>query len=330
MSLIADTLLQYLPGKRKHTPSGWISFNAVCCDDQRQRGGFIVNAGDAVSYHCFNCGFKCSWQPGRHISKNMNKFMRDLNIPDGTISQLRLEALRLDDNNTAEIRSIIPKFEIRALPLDARSFDEWITFLKLTDDKYVMPDALNNVVEYLVKRNIDIFSYPFYHTNKVGFNNRIIIPFLYKGEIVGWTARAVNDAKPKYLSEQQPGYVFNLDNQQDDREFVIVSEGPFDALSIDGCALLGAEIKDSQNWLLKQLGKEIVLVPDRDAAGKATLEQALEFGWSVSMPDWPEDVKDINDAVVKLGKLASLWLIVSAKESNNLKIQLRAKKWFND
>jgi hypothetical protein len=260
----------------------------------------------------------------------MNKFMRDLNIPDGTISQLRLEALRLDNNNTAEIRRIIPKFEIRALPLDARSFDEWITFLKLTDDKYVMPDALNNVVEYLVKRNIDIFSYPFYHTNKVGFNNRIIIPFLYKGEIVGWTARAVNDAKPKYLSEQQPGYVFNLDNQQDDREFVIVSEGPFDALSIDGCALLGAEIKDSQNWLLKQLGKEIVLVPDRDAAGKATLEQALEFGWSVSMPDWPEDVKDINDAVVKLGKLASLWLIVSAKESNNLKIQLRAKKWFND
>jgi len=164
----------------------------------------------------------------------------------------------------------------------------------------------------------------------VGFNNRIIIPFLYKGEIVGWTARAINDAKPKYLSEQQPGYVFNLDSQQDDREFVIVSEGPFDALSIDGCALLGAEIKDSQNWLLKQLGKEIVLVPDKDAAGKATLEQALEFGWGVSMPDWPEGIKDINDAVVKLGKLATLWLIVSAKESNNLKIQLRAKKWFNE
>jgi len=329
MSLIADTLLQYLPGKRKHTPSGWISFNAVCCDDKRQRGGFIVNAGDAVSYHCFNCGFKCSWQPGRHISQKMNKFMRDLNIPDDIISQLRLEALRLDDNNTAEVRSIIPKFEIRALPMDAKSFDEWITFLKLTDEEYVVPDALNNVVEYLVKRNIDIFSYPFYHTNKVGFNNRIIIPFLYKGDVVGWTARAVNDATPKYLSEQQPGYVFNLDNQQDDREFVIVSEGPFDALSIDGCALLGAEIKDGQNWLLKQLGKELVLVPDRDEAGKVTLEQALEYGWSVSMPDWPEGIKDINDAVTKLGKLATLWLIVSAKESNNLKIQLRAKKWFN-
>jgi hypothetical protein len=330
MSLIADTLQTYLPAKRKHTPSGWISFNAPCCDDKRQRGGFIVNQGDAVSYHCFNCGFKCSWQPGRHISQKMNKFMRDLNIPDDTINQLRLEALRLDQNTTTEVRSIIPKFETRALPMDARSFDEWMTFLKLTDDEYVMPDALNKVVEYLVKRNIDIFSYPFYHTNKVGFNNRIIIPFLYKGEIVGWTARAINDAQPKYLSEQQPGYVFNLDNQHDEREFTIVCEGPFDALSIDACALLGAEIKDSQNWLLKQLGKEIVLVPDRDAAGKATLEQALELGWSVSMPDWPVGVKDINDAVIKLGKLATLWLIVSAKESNNLKIQLRAKKWFNE
>jgi hypothetical protein len=48
------------------------------------------------------------------------------------------------------------------------------------------------------------------------------------------------------------------------------------------------------------------------------------------MPDWPQGVKDINDAVIKLGRLAALWLIVNSKESNSLKIQLRAKKWFKD
>jgi Toprim-like len=319
MSLISDTLQQYLPGKRKHTPSGWISFNAVCCDDTRGRGGFIVNAGNAVSYHCFNCGFKCSWQPGRHISQKMNKFMRDLNIPDDIISQLRLEALRLDENNTTEIRNIIPKFDVRALPMDSKLIADLI---------YNPPEKLIPVLEYVINRKIYLEDFPFYWTPKVGFSNRLIIPFLYKGEIVGWTARAINDATPKYLSEQQPGYVFNLDNQMDERELVIVSEGPFDALSIDGCALLGAEIKDSQNWLLKQLGKEIVLVPDRDEAGKTTLEQALEYNWSVSMPDWPDGIKDINDAVIKLGKLATMWLVVSSKESNNLKIQLKAKKWF--
>jgi hypothetical protein len=328
MSLIADTLLNYLPGKRKHTPSGWIGFNAVCCDDKRQRGGFIVNGGDAVSYHCFNCEFKCSWQPGRHISKNMNKFMRDLNIPDDIISQLRLEALRLDNTSTTEIRNVIPKFDPRAMPMDSLSVVEWAE--NIADSDFSVPENLQKCIQYLIDRNIDPKCYPFYWTIKTGFSNRIIIPFLYKGEIVGWTARATNDAQPKYLSEQQPGYVFNLDNQTDEREFVFVCEGPFDALSIDSCALLGAEIKDSQHWLLKQLGKEIVLIPDRDAAGKATLEQALALEWSVSMPDWPDGIKDVNDAVIKLGKLATMWLIVSAKESNNLKIQLRAKKWFQE
>ena len=330
MSLIADTLLQHLPGKRKQTPSGWISFNAPCCDDKRQRGGFIVNSGDAVSYHCFNCGFKCSWQPGRTISQKMSKFMRNLNMSDDTINQLRLEALRLNDNSNTVITSVIPKFETKALPLDAISFEELTTFLKLPDGDYAVPTKFTESFAYLVDRKIDPWSYPFYWTNKVGFNSRVIIPFIYKGEVVGWTARAINDAKPKYLSEQQPGYVFNLDRQTNERSFVIVSEGPFDALSIDGCALLGAEIKDSQNWLLKQLGKEIVLVPDKDHEGPRTVEQAIEFGWSVSMPDWPEGVKDVNDAVVKLGKLATLYLIVSAKESNSLKIQLRAKKWFKE
>ena len=319
MGLIADTLQTYLPSKRKHTPSGWISFNAPCCDDKRQRGGFIVNAGDAVSYHCFNCGFKCSWQPGRHISQKMNQFMRNLNIPDDIISQLRLEALRLDDNNTTEVRSIIPKFDVRALPLDSEPID---TLLNNP------PEKLVSILEYMIDRKIYPEDYSFYWTPKVGFSNRLIIPFLYKGAVVGWTARAINDAKPKYLSEQQPGYVFNLDQQSDDREFVIVSEGPFDALSIDGCALLGAEIKDSQNWLLKQLNKELILVPDKDHEGPRTVEQAIEYGWSVSMPNWPEGIKDINDAVMKIGKLATLWLIVTAKESNALKIRLRAKQWF--
>jgi hypothetical protein len=251
----------------------------------------------------------------------MSKFMRDLNIPDDIIGQLRLEALKLDDNNTAEVRSIIPKFDVRALPMDSELLNS------LLDNP---PEKLIPVLEYMVNRKLFPEDFPFYWTPKVGFSNRLIIPFLYKGEIVGWTARAVNDATPKYLSEQQPGYVFNLDNQYGDREFVIVSEGPFDALSIDGCALLGAEIKDSQNWLLKQLGKEIILVPDRDHEGPRTVEQAIELGWSVSMPDWPLGVKDINDAVIKLGKLATLWLIVSAKESNALKIRLKVKQWFKD
>lgn len=330
MSLIANTLLTYLPAKKKQTPSGWISFNAPCCDDKRQRGGFILNGGDAVSYHCFNCGFKASWQPGRTISQKMSKLMRDLNMPDDVISQLRLEALRLNENSNATVRQVIPTFEERALPLDARSLDEWTTWINLQGWENTDQELINAFCYLRNIRGIDPYSFPFYWTNKVGFKNRIIIPFYKDGKIVGYTARATTDAKPKFISEQQPGYVFNLDAQNNNREFVIVCEGPFDAISIDGCALLGAEIKDSQNWLLKQLNKEIILVPDRDHEGPRTVEQAIEYNWSVSMPDWPPGVKDVNDAMLKLGRLATLYLIISAKESNSLKIQLKAKKWFKE
>jgi hypothetical protein len=321
MSIITDTINSYLPAKRKQTPSGWISFNAVCCDDKRQRGGLIFNAGDAVSYHCFNCGFKASWQPGRLISQKMNKFMRDLGMGDDTIGQLRLEALKLNEDSNAEVRSIVPTFDHRELPPDTRPINDWL------DD---IPEKLIPVLEYIAERKLYLDYYIFHWTPKVGFSNRLIIPFYKDGVCVGYTARAINDAKPKYLSEQQPGYVFNLDAQHDNRQFVIVCEGPFDAISIDGCALLGAEIKDSQNWLLKQLNKEVVLVPDKDKAGLLTLEQALDYGWSVSMPDWPDDVKDVNDAIVKLGRLATLYKIAQAKEANPLKIQLKAKKWFKE
>jgi hypothetical protein len=330
MGLIADTIQTYLPGKRKTTPSGWVSFNAPCCADKRQRGGFIKNGGEALSYHCFNCGFKASWQPGRTISQKMSKLMRLLNMPDDIISQLRLEALRLNDNSNTQVRQVVPTFEPRALPMDAKSLEEWSTWIELQGWENTDQELINVFCYLRNIRALDPYGYPYYWTNKVGFKNRVIVPFYKDGVCVGYTARAINDAKPKFISEQQPGYVFNLDRQTHDREFVIVCEGPFDALSIDACALLGAEVKDSQNWLLKQLGKEIVLVPDRDHEGPRTVEQALEYGWSVSMPDWPEGVKDVNDAVIKLGRLATLWMIVTAKESNTLKIQLRAKKWFKE
>lgn len=320
MSLIADTLLSHLPAKKKHTPSGWISFNAPCCGDKRARGGFIVNGGDAVSYHCFNCGFKASWQPGRQISKKMRDLMRYLNINDDTISKLSLEALKLHESENKQLREIVPTFNTRALPMDSELISSF------TDN---IPEKLVPVLEYLSSRNLFLEDYPFFWSPRIGFNNRLIIPFFYEGNIVGYTARVISsNVNPRYLSEQQPGYVFNLDRQTSNREFVIVCEGPIDAISIDGCALLGSEIKLQQDWALKRLGKQIVLVPDRDHEGPKTVEQAIDYGWSVSMPNWPEGIKDVNDAIIKIGRLATLWLITQSIESYPLKIRLQAKIWF--
>jgi len=46
----------------------------------------------------------------------------------------------------------------------------------------------------------------------------------------------------------------------------------------------------------------------------------------VSFPDWHKDVKDVNDAVVRYGKLFTLKSILDAKQSNSLKINLLRKR----
>jgi hypothetical protein len=322
MNLITDTLLMYWQtGRRtKKTPSGWITGNAPCCQDTRYRGGFIVNAGDAVTFHCFNCSFKASWQPGRHISKNMKEFMRYLHMNDSDISKLTLEAFRLEASETIRTECLLPKFENRTLPINAAPISSFLNNI---------PEDLFPILEYMAERSLCISDYPFHWTPKSGFNDRLIIPYYYENRLVGYTARRVgSDKNPRYFSEQQPDFVFNLDRQVYERRFVIVCEGPIDAISVDGCAILGSQIKDKQDWLLKRLNKEIILVPDRDHEGPKTVEQAIEYGWSVSMPEWPEGVKDVNDAVIKLGRLATLWLIMSSKQSYALKIQLRAKQFF--
>ena len=130
------------------------------------------------------------------------------------------------------------------------------------------------------------------------------------------------------MSEQQPGYVFNLDEQRPQKIFVVVCEGPVDALHVDGVALLGSEIKDQQAMLVNRLNKDVIVVPDRDEAGRKLIEQAIEFGWGVSMPDWDTDINDIGDAVNKYGRLYALHRIVSSADTSPLKIRLKEKKWF--
>ena len=275
---------------------------------------------DNVSYHCFNCGFKASWQPGRKISIKFKKFLRWLNVSDDAITKCSIEAMRLEENSDYQgQRSVIPEFLDKALPLGAEPISSFL------DNP---PPELMPVLEYMIGRGLYIEDYPFYWTPEDGFNNRLIVPFYYQNRCVGYTARLIRNGKVKYISEQQPGYVFNLDQQTYDRKFVIVVEGPIDAICIDAVALTGSEVGPVQQTLINQLQREVIVVPDRDQAGSKLVEQALEFGWSVSFPEWGYGVKDINDACQQYGRLYTLYAIVQAKESNGLKIQLRSRTWF--
>jgi DNA primase len=120
--------------------------------------------------------------------------------------------------------------------------------------------------------------------------------------------------------------VFGTDLQQPAWRYVIVTEGIFDALSIGGLALMHNTISDGQAKLIRSLGREVIVVPDQDMPGTELIDRAVELGYSVSIPAWPDHVKDVNDAVIEYGRLGTLLTIMAARETSRIKIEIRKKQ----
>lgn len=315
-------ILSILPGKKKNTSSGWTSFNAICCShfghkpDRRMRGGIKFD-GNNWSMHCFNCGYKCNFVLGRSITVKTRNLLKWCGIDETQIQRWSLESLQqkdLLDFTQPKKQKVKIKFNDHELPEG-----------ELVDKN----NPLHKVyVEYLAKRKIDSSDYPFLITpTEFGrMANRVIIPYTYKNKIVGHTSRFLDNKIPKYINEQQQGYVFNIDMQKPDWQVCIVTEGIFDALSIDAVAVMHDDISNDQAILLGSLNKQIIVVPDRDETGLKMCDRALELGYQVSLPNWDSDVKDVNDAVVKYGKLPTLLSILHSATNSKIKIEMQRKK----
>jgi len=305
-------VLSYLPGKRKNTSSGWISFNAPCCvhngesADRRQRGG-IKSTDQGWSYHCFNCGFTASFVLGRNLSFKARKLLGWLNVDRNEIERINLESLKHKNiagilNERQQVFQQLQDidFEDRDLPADTQPLND-------------------KALQYLNDRCIPV-DYPFLY--KTMPRPGVMIPFTHHGQVVGHTTRFLDDRTPKYIQDIQHGYVFGTDLQKDNWQHAIVVEGVFDALSIGALAVLHAEINDAQVRLIRSLDREITVVPDQDEAGMKLVDRALELGWAVSMPNWSADVKDVNDAVKKYGRVATMLSIFEARNTSRIKIEI--------
>jgi hypothetical protein len=234
-----------------------------------------------------------------------------VNVPQEEIERINLESLKHKsiEGLLGERQEVIQKlqsieFEDRDLPADTQELNE-------------------TAKEYLRSRHVTL-DYPFLY--KTMPRPGVVIPFTHDNQVVGHTTRFLDDRTPRYIQDIQHGYVFGTDLQKPNWQIAIVVEGVFDALSINGLAVLHAEINDAQVRLIRSLSRDIVVVPDQDEAGMKLIDRAVELGWSVSMPEWPNGIKDVNDAVIHLGKLATLISIMQSRETSRIKIELRKKQ----
>ncbi len=328
MTLVVDKFQTLLPPRAKSSPSGWTSFNAPCCQhrghspDTRKRAGIRFD-GNGVIYNCFNCKFTTGWQPGSSIGEKMKTLCRWLGASEDTIKELVFEALKTEGDTYQPLAQQTQlTFEDKPLPEGSMPLLEWVNSKYWKD----IQNEVEPVIAYIVSRGHDPFDGNYYWSPAHGYDSRVIIPFMWEGRVVGNTARKVTNGKPKYLSDQHPHFVFNFDQQQENQKYIFVCEGPFDALAIGGVALLTNEIAEQQSRIINSLGAEVIVIPDQDRAGLVLFDRASELDWSVAMPNWDADVKDVADAVCRYGKLFVLVDAIQTAQRGQIKINMAKKQ----
>ncbi len=316
MALVIDKFRQLLPGRIKTTSTGWLSFNAPCCQhrghrpDKKGRAG--VHFSDGVMYHCFNCHYTTSWQPGDQLSEKFKAVCIWMGASKDDINKMIFEALKSErpDYIPAPLSEIV-KFEPAALPEDAKPF------ATLLDENY-NDDKMFDGIEYIISRGMNPVSGDFYWSPAMA--NRVILPFWYQRNIVGYTARKVTKGGVKYLQERPANFVFNVDMQNYNQRYIIVCEGPFDAKAIDGVALLTNTVSEQQAHIINNFDAQVIVVPDQDAAGIELINKAIKYNWAVSFPNWEDDVNDVAAAVKRYGKLFVLVDIIKTAVDSEIKL----------
>jgi len=336
--LIYNALMSSIPGG-KMTPSRWTTFNGPCCvhngqarPDTKKRSGILFDSDGRTSVSCFNCGFRAGWSPGARFSSKWKRYFEWLGMPsekirrlDFDISLLRKNMLEGGGIEQSFVRqaSASMVFQSRNLPNLSKPISFWL------EENCSDPNFLE-VLNYLANRGEDILlSYDYYWTPDTSnnLNQRVIIPFYWENEIVGWTARLVTNEKARrYFSDVQPHYIFNTDSIKEEWEYIFINEGPFDGIADNGVSMLGDKVTAEQIQWLNQTGKTKIVVPDRTNRGGRLIDTALTEGWYVSFPNWDQGIKDAADAVKAYGKLYTIWSIIDARTKNRLEIEVKRQR----
>ena len=124
------------------------------------------------------------------------------------------------------------------------------------------------------------------------FRNRLIFPICDRdGAVVGFGARAMGDAQPKYLNSAQSALfdksriLYGLDLAKDairDDDRVVIVEGYMDVIAAhqfghrNVVATMGTAVTELQIEQVKRMTKRIVLALDADAAGQMAALRTIE------------------------------------------------------
>ncbi|MBC8630336.1 DNA primase [[Eubacterium] tenue] len=315
------------------------NYKGLCPFHGEKTPSFYINTSKQI-YKCFGCG-----EGGDVINFIMKienlEFMdavkllaKDCGVEINTNmdeqSKIRMEKIKkFQDLNTEAARyyfsNLIKQKNYGYEYLRKRGLDDKI--IKKFGLGYA-PKAWTNLMEYLIDKGYDketLVECGLVTYKKDGnkyydrFINRVIFPiFDYRGNVIGFGGRVLDDSLPKYLNspdtlafnKKYNLYGLNFARKNISDRTMILVEGYMDLISLyqygvrNVCATLGTALTLEQGNLLKRYVDTVIISYDSDDAGvKATL-RAIDIltssGINVKILDL-KDVKDPDEFIRKYG-----------------------------
>jgi hypothetical protein len=278
---------------RPPTADGWHNVKCAVCNDYKIRGGFKFEP-EGVGYHCFNCGTTA-------VHKNTSRKFSDAMMKVITSFGIDLDAARgtLFSAFASESSEPPPKIDKRLLP--APTIELPPTMFPLNPEKH------ERYVNYIESRGLSVDSWRWYVSvpGDREWANRLIVPiYNHRDQLVFFQGRTIIKDKKRWHTPQlrKTSVIFQHKKLYTHGESVIVCEGVFDALSVDGVAILGSSFSDYHLAELNKFRGKKIIVPNKDENGYQMALEALEAGFSLAFPDIGS-CGDLNEAVVQYGKL---------------------------
>jgi len=304
---IASVISSYINIK----PSG-SNYKGLCPFHGEKTPSFYINTSKQI-YKCFGCGEGgdvinfvmkienldfmdavklLATRCGIEINTNVDESTKEKMEKSKKFQDIHIEAARFYFSNL--IKSKNPGYEY----LRKRGLDDKI--IKKFGLGYSL-DSWNSLMNYLISigyKNEDLIECGLFgyksETKKIydKFRNRVMFPiFDYRGNVIGFGGRVLDDSLPKYLNspdtlifnKRQNLYGLNFARKEIKDRSVILVEGYMDLISLyqygikNVVATLGTALTDGQGSLIKRYADTAIISYDSDEAGiKATL-RAIEI-----------------------------------------------------
>lgn len=239
---------------------------------------------DAVKLLADRCGIEINTQVDESTKERIEKSKK--------FQDIHVEAARFYFSNLIKTKN--PGYEY----LRKRGLDDKI--IKKFGLGYSL-DSWNSLMNYLISigyKNEDLIECGLFgyksETKKIydKFRNRVMFPiFDYRGNVIGFGGRVLDDSLPKYLNspdtlifnKRQNLYGLNFARKEIKDRSIILVEGYMDLISLyqygikNVVATLGTALTDGQGSLIKRYADTAIISYDSDEAGiKATL-RAIEI-----------------------------------------------------